>query len=217
MISCVHSLCKVIYLHERFCSEPSHHIFKALHGSINDLRPHKIAHLLPLPAFYSPSVNAVFLCAPFASSAKKIKQCKSALQSDPHPHIWLIPKRKWGKWNVRNALEKDSKTKSYFYEISLKGSVHFFDQRKLFTKEGAAYLTHLFTIYPDKPYFLDGTWHGLEGDFSYRMLYHPRFTKALQRKQREVSLTLLQFFQRKESYRQIFSRFYEWLLKKLGS
>jgi hypothetical protein len=178
-----------------------------------DAHPHKISHLLPLPVFYSPSSKIVLIYLPLFTSKKKILQCKSALQSDLHPKVWLISKAKLNKWQIRDALEKEPRTRGYFYALKIEPS--FFDQRTIQLCNGYRYTTHPLTINLAKAHFVDSAWLGLEGDFAYRIRYSPPFAEAIQSKKESPPVLLLQRLQSKSTYKQLVSRYYKWLLHKL--
>src|SRR5690606_37942516 len=132
------------------------------------------------------------------------------------PKIWLSPKYRPRRWQIRDELEQDPKTKVYFYEITSKNTAHFFDQRRLLLQMKKSYTTYPLSIRLTMPYFSDSKWQGLEGDFAYRMQHSPNFALAIQRKIENPPATFFQVIQSKKTYKQILFLCYEWLLKKSG-
>jgi len=127
---------------------------------------------------YDPPIILIFV-KPF-TSLKDLTNCKAALQNRDLHRIWLISEG-YGYWKKQTFLENGSNNRCYFYRNNRQDKkIEVFDKRQIPLSSGGIYTTHPFSINIKKPYFINGEFVGVEGEFTYRKDTNETFAKAIE-------------------------------------
>ena len=159
-------------------------------------------------------VNLIFV-KPF-TSVKDLAHCKAALQNSELARIWLI-KQGYGCWKKQSFLENGGNSRCYFYCKDKKNKkTEVFDKRRIPLTSRGNYITHPFSIDVKRPYFSNGKFVGVEGDFTYRKDTNETFAKAIEYRIQEAKKGFCpRAFLNKPTAKKLLQKLYLLLLHKL--